>query len=413
MESTVYLLGAGASYDAGLPMSLGLTDKIGELISEKEAIEPCPFAYEPEVGLRTQAYYAIRALLQAGDVHAGRPPTIGVDIERIFSAAQALATLDDNDLTAFVQQWREPFNIQPDPLQWKQFVKSIQEYDPETWEHHILGSPPTPPAIDLQQIFSWLCVTICEVLPLALRAESPEKHSYLLPMLRGPESPRIATLNYDLGVELTAQSAGLSVDTGITSWRGGLRWNWGSGVSDIQLLKLHGSLDWGRPYADGGALPLGAPRVTHIESDDYYLDRAPSHVDIQPPGLIFGLRNKLRPDGPFMAMLNEFWRWLEHADRVIVIGYSFRDEHINTLLDDWITLNPSRTLDIVDPSVPDDLPRFALRRPSVVSWVMSLYLRDTPGCPDYPSDRCDDLHPRVSFHRQGAADWLRSGAAGL
>jgi len=34
---TVYLLGAGASHDAGLPMSLGLADKIGEYIAISEA----------------------------------------------------------------------------------------------------------------------------------------------------------------------------------------------------------------------------------------------------------------------------------------------------------------------------------------------------------------------------------------
>ena len=73
-------------------------------------------------------------------------------------------------------------------------------------------------------------------------------------MLEANDTNHIATLNYDLGVETAAQLGELSVDTGITKWRGGLRWRWDLDNPDVKLLKLHGSLNWGRPYGEGGYL---------------------------------------------------------------------------------------------------------------------------------------------------------------
>ena len=105
---TVYLLGAGASHDAGLPVSMGLTQRIGELIQADEPFEPSPYGYGSPVGPLTQAYYAAIANIQAGDAYMGRPPG-GVDIERLFTTIQMLATASELEIAPFVQQWREPF----------------------------------------------------------------------------------------------------------------------------------------------------------------------------------------------------------------------------------------------------------------------------------------------------------------
>ena len=403
---TVYLLGAGASHDAGLPMSLGLADKIGEYIANKEVVQPSPYDYEPKVSVMTQAYYATRALLQAGDDYAGRPPTGGMDIERIFSAAQALATLDEAELAPFVQQWREPFQLQPDPMEWKYFISSIQEYDPDPERSHHLGGLLRPPVPNLQGVYRQLCTEICETLPRVLTAEQPECHRYLLPMLEANDTNHIATLNYDLGVETAAQLGELSVDTGITKWRGGLRWRWDLDNPDVKLLKLHGSLNWGRPYGEGGYLAQGTPRITTEGSEDYDLQYVPHGLEVQPPGLIFGVRNKLRPDGPFMAMLHEFWCWLERAERLVVIGYSFRDEHINNLIQDWITLRPGSTLEIVDPSTPESWFECTYATPSFVRWALQFHYREARGCPEHPLEWIY-VKTQFKFHRPGAAAWLK------
>ena len=55
------------------------------------------------------------------------------------------------------------------------------------------------------------------------------------------------------------------------------------------------------------------------------------------PGLIFGAGNKLRADGPYLDLYREFTDALTGAARVITIGYSFRDAHVNEALRRWTT----------------------------------------------------------------------------
>jgi hypothetical protein len=71
------------------------------------------------------------------------------------------------------------------------------------------------------------------------------------------------------------------------------------------------------------------------------------------PAVIFGGRNKLTADWPFFDI---FWHWrnsLEDADTIWVIGYSFRDEHVDAVLLNWLGSDSSRRLVIVDPSFQD------------------------------------------------------------
>ena len=227
-------------------------------------------------------------------------------------------------------------------------------------------------------------------------------------MNKPPGITRIATLNYDLGVEQAARLGGLLVDTGITNWGGGLRWHWGGTPGQCSATKITWFSRMGKTLWRGGYLPLGTPRITADESEDYHLQFLPEReYDLQPPGLIFGVRNKLRPTGPFMAMLHEFWTWLEGTDRLVIIGYSFRDEHINNLIEDWITTRTVAILEIVDPSIPQSWVDRSHRTPHFVSWALDFHKHEAPGCPAYPPS-WSSARPRFKFHRKGAADWIRS-----
>lgn len=53
-------------------------------------------------------------------------------------------------------------------------------------------------------------------------------------------------------------------------------------------------------------------------------------------------------------MLRQFDDMLAKADRVVVVGYSFRDEHINVALTRWINSPPRRTLIVIDPNFNED-----------------------------------------------------------
>jgi hypothetical protein len=72
------------------------------------------------------------------------------------------------------------------------------------------------------------------------------------------------------------------------------------------------------------------------------------------PALIYGQRDKLRADGPFLQLLDEFRTTLWGAGRLLVVGYGFRDPHINILLERWLSIDKQRQLLSIDPLFKDD-----------------------------------------------------------
>lgn len=68
------------------------------------------------------------------------------------------------------------------------------------------------------------------------------------------------------------------------------------------------------------------------------------------PAVIFGHRNKLTAEGPFLDLLRAFQRELSKADRVTIVGYSFADVHINVYLSHWLNSSSEHRLRIINPS---------------------------------------------------------------
>jgi len=177
-----------------------------------------------------------------------------------------------------------------------------------------------------------------------LVAIDPSNVDYLSPLLQISPSPiRIATLNYDRSIEELANRAGMVCDTGIVAWPGSHDWTWDPSA-DIHLLKLHGSIDWVLTSQMGlGGLKESRVIVSVPSGNDHGIRR-------DSPALVFGTRGKLRAEGPFLAMLRAFDAFLSTADRLLVVGYSFRDEHINTAIRRWINVGTDRRLVVIDPN---------------------------------------------------------------
>ncbi len=91
----------------------------------------------------------------------------------------------------------------------------------------------------------------------------------------------------------------------------------------LRLIKLHGSLDWLQSKTTGN-VEVALPGVSYWKDDTYWHDYT--------PGIIFGGGNKLRPNGPYLSLYQEFKLALLRAHQVVVIGYSFRDAHVNEAL---------------------------------------------------------------------------------
>jgi hypothetical protein len=71
------------------------------------------------------------------------------------------------------------------------------------------------------------------------------------------------------------------------------------------------------------------------------------------PAIIMGGENKLQAEGPFLGLFMEFRNRLRDTQRLVVVGYSFRDRHINEAIRAWMRRpaggeNPR--LIVVDPS---------------------------------------------------------------
>jgi len=185
---------------------------------------------------------------------------------------------------------------------------------------------------------------LLSVLRLELRVEEGAS-DYLAPMIRARPLAGIATLNYDLSVELACRRAGVTVDTGLDKWSGGYEWSWDD-TADVRLLKLHGSLDY----------VLGANSSDVRMSEDHLIQMEPSEhgrLVNGVPAMVFGHGSKLRSDGPFLAMLVEFDRMLQQTEWLTIVGYSFRDDHINAAITRWLNGTHAQRLSIIDPSVRD------------------------------------------------------------
>jgi SIR2-like domain len=247
----------------------------------------------------------------------------GLDVERVFAAVELLATRRGLDIVPFVDRWAPG-----------------------------LGSSELTPAA-----FQKLAAAIGHELR-GLVITHPDDCQYLSALVaagRSHHGVTIATLNYDLTVEQCAESHGVRWDTGMESWVVYGVWMWRD--EGVRLLKLHGSISeaWTEnDYWDGFLPHQGIHSV-----DD-------PRVETQPPVLAFGgAGTKLKSEGPFVSLLLEFESQLRDAESLLVIGYSFRDDHINNAIVRWSHFSTGRKLFIVDPDWPDDargLPEGDFRR---------------------------------------------------
>lgn len=330
----MFLLGAGASVDAGLESSVGLTKAIAEHLGRGSLRNPTG-----------QLLHAVIGAMVQHDTGGGGDAFLAPDVERVFAAVTDLKRRDDLDISAFVERWNGSMDAVTGasglPRSWaRQFRESlsgVSSGDLEVqaaFEEGVMALTERTPATLFSELERRMLMALVQVLKV-----DPAKVSYLNPMVSSSELLGIATLNYDLSVESACAQIGLSVDTGLDRWAGGYGWEWAL-ETDVRLLKLHGSLD----YVLHHARPIGGRMFRE------YLVRVGDEIGAN-PALVFGARSKLRSNGPFLAMLVEFDKLLAETEWLSIVGYSFRDEHINAALTRWMNSDIACRLSIVDPSV--------------------------------------------------------------
>jgi|GEM_PF-6015696 len=325
MTKTVLLLGAGASADAEIPMAVDMVPEVltGEYLDT-----------EDQGHFRALAQYAHAAL--AMHMTANGEDARSMDIERLANAMIALGQRERSDLAPFVGSW----------------MPSIERVEMDRNLRSVSGSQ-SPFDWAFEQVL-WSVARICEIRPTD--TARVEYLNPLLEVLRRERSLCVATLNYDNSVEMICDQSGVPVLT--------------PGPNDaptslnappyVELLHLHGAAAWTLATYSGAAV---AGRMSIITTQSVEPDGSvyESHV----PGLLFGGHNKLRADGPWLSLLMRFQEVLRGATRIVIVGYSFRDDHINALLHkrarmpgtrpDIVICDPSPTNYVVSARINDDI----------------------------------------------------------
>jgi NAD-dependent SIR2 family protein deacetylase len=378
----LFLLGAGASVEAGVPDAYKMTHEMLKKIAEDE------MSRYQRVDKILQ--FVVGGLLFQQGIK-GDNPFDGVNIEDLFNAVKLLGERQKSELGPFISSWH-PQLVGLENGRMASFTsrklletiyKPIEKHIEETTEKlrdeiiDDLGK-----ALEGRHVFSRhnrrkeietffasssfekqltdairqvniggegeLFKTAADAMILKLVEmvwiTDSQKINYLIPLLENVKKTNstIATLNYDNAIELAGQVAGIEVDTGFDSWSSSGEFAFES--EKTPLLKLHGSIDWA--LFDGRTTrekPLPFQVIEKLDLEN--VKERNFH-----PAVVFGGTNKLTAKGPFLSLIRSFEQQLSKTEKLTVIGYSFRDEHVNEFIKNWFNGDGTRTIRMINPN---------------------------------------------------------------
>ncbi|MER3436122.1 MAG: hypothetical protein C4288_22850 [Leptolyngbya sp. ERB_1_1] len=168
--------------------------------------------------------------------------------------------------------------------------------------------------------------------------ENYEKASYYQGLMHFQEQYqyplRIFTLNYDLCVERACSKAKIERGFNETRMLDVRRFEDDQDQTvDLLLYKVHGSIDWKKDKY--GSLTFS--------------DEAGS-VSVRELEIIFGTSQKLQYADPYLFIIHEFRKYCRKAKLILVIGYSFGDDHINGIMTQALSQDSDRRIVSVAPS---------------------------------------------------------------
>lgn len=308
-DSIIFLLGAGASVDAGIMHARQMTDDIEHKVKDHTDFKPFKDLYN---------YLKSSIIYQRG--LEGKFYDHNVTIEDLLNALSDLNQKHQNKLYPFIGSW----NIHLLNVAGKDF-ENISKLD-QNIRH---------------QLFSWLNIT---------RYDDSYYFKGLGNFAKETGSPiRIFTLNYDLCVEKALEKHRFKIELGfddVGTWEATRfdRNNNNDNTTDteIYLYKLHGSIDWIREKDNGNTLrKCDTPQAE--------------------PELIFGSTTKLNSLDPYLFYVHEFRKYslLEPLRLIVAIGYSFSDDYINRLIGQALSKNKFARVLVVSPNAANSIEQIA------------------------------------------------------
>lgn len=295
----LFILGAGASKDAGLPLAVEITDRITEDI---ERNHPCLLPL----------MRFVHGGICFGRGCSGRVPTAPVNIEEFLMACQDLSRRSSSSLYPFVASWHER-------------LTDLGRLPAEINDNRADNAFDFISNLCKQRLREWL--TIADT-------SSVKYFRSLKDFIDAGYRLHLFTLNYDECVEQGLSDSLGEINgkwtTGFdrTGWKPDLLEKRGRKY-DAFLYKLHGSLDWVEDE-ELGVCSLKWPMA----------DRAEEIPNTYESFLIFATAIKVIPRDPYLTLLSKFRSELYRCDCVVILGYSFGDDHVNTMLLDAMRRRP-------------------------------------------------------------------------
>ena len=324
----LFLLGAGASVEAGVPDTYKMANQMLSKFIEN--------------GNNNYAQYAkilkfvIGGLLFQQGIN-GENPFNGVNIEDLFNTVLLLSERHDSELSPFIGAWhprivdfesgdlrsfqsQELLNTINEPIE-KYIKKKIDEFAREIKYHqsafvHVDQIETFFNSVKFERqfidavrqvllggegiLFRRTADVMMQELVKMVWITDEEKVDYLTPLISlvKNQTPIIVTLNYDNSIELVGQHNRIYVDTGFDAWSESGEFTFVKGK--IPLIKLHGSIDWALYAGDiDDDKPLPYQMIKRVELN-------PDELKDHKPAVIFGGKNKLTAKGPFLSLLRTF-----------------------------------------------------------------------------------------------------------
>ena len=287
-RDVIFLLGAGASAEAGIPPSGEMIDRIEALLKDSDS-EDWKSYFDLYNHIKSAIHYAAGL---KGQFNKDVP----YNIETLVNTLYELERNEEHPLYPFIASWNSRFltlarGEDGDFTKVRDFRRLI-----------------------LRQLKTWMSPD-----DVALA----DFYKGFIPLQRGLTFPlHVFSLNYDLCVE-QLNSVDFRVETGFGGVGPKFPWDWerfddsnsGPTLPEIYLYKLHGSINWKR---DAGRNLICLQQTESI---------LPVQMD-----LIFGRDFKLEAADPFLFYAYELRQYSFDAKVIICIGYGFGDYHINKIL---------------------------------------------------------------------------------
>lgn len=295
----IFLLGAGASVEARIPASATMIDEIEDLLNKNEKWRTYQRLYHH---VKSAIHYAAGL---KGSFGNGVP----FNIETLVNTLYELERNEEHPLYPFIAAWNSRFVDLADA----EFA-NVRHFR----------------RLILQELKRWMC---------------PEDTSHgdyyrgILAIQQELNYPlHVFSLNYDLCVERIG-GPDFRVETGFADFGPSHHWDWErfeqtesgpASLPPLYLYKLHGSINWKR---DEGKNLFSVEQTENVESD---------RMDV-----IFGRDFKLEAADPYLFYAYQFRRFTLDSRLIVIVGYSFADDHINKMLTQALSRDDPKRLLVV------------------------------------------------------------------